>query len=212
MDNLTAPWAELNEKLDRAYALNLEALRETPRRRATFSLAGFKLVRMLEVGFGVVVVGALGSIYAGGPIQPVVLLSTILVHLAMIGLMAGSVWQLVLASRVDLSGAILETQQQMAGLGLAGVRTNVAALALGTLLWVPVLVVLARLLGGPETARIFDPSWVVANLLLGGAAIPIVMRLARRAERKNPSAFLEAMSGTALKRAARSVEELDALR
>jgi hypothetical protein len=68
------------------------------------------------------------------------------------------------------------------------------ALLFAPLMWVPLLIVASRGFFGADIYAAAGPAWLVANALLGLAAIPIAVAIARafgpRLERATPIRFL----------------------
>jgi len=81
---------------------------------------------------------------------------------------------------VDYSAPVLRNQRQLGQLRLERLRLTKLALLAAPLLWTPLFIVALEALFGIDAYRLFGGWYLVANLLLGVAAIPILLWLARR--------------------------------
>jgi hypothetical protein len=106
------------------------------------------------------------------------LLPGLALHLVAILTIATGVRQVVLFSRLDLSRSVLETQRTLLALQAERLRVNRALLTFIPLLWVPLVIVLARCIG-IDLYRL-SPAWLWSNVAFGLAMVPVGIWLAKR--------------------------------
>jgi hypothetical protein len=106
------------------------------------------------------------------------LLPGLVLHLVAILAIATGVRQLVLFSRLDLSWSVLETQRTLLALQAERLRVNRALLLFASLLWVPLVIVLARVIG--IDLYKLSPAWLWSNVAFGLAMVPVGVWLSKR--------------------------------
>ncbi len=109
--------------------------------------------------------------------EPRFLLPGLILHLVAILAIATGVRQLVLFSRLDLSQSVLETQRTLLALQAERLRVGRMLLMFIPLLWVPLVIVLARCIGVDLYTA--NPTWLWANVAFGVAMIPVGIYLAK---------------------------------
>lgn len=205
---LKSAWRALDAKLERQHALERQEFKQSRLRRARLHLFPYHLESALEILIGLTIAVLAGGFWSGHLGEPVPLAAGLALHaygVAMIGL---ATYQLVLLARLDFSAPVLAIQKDLAGLREWRLR---AALALGLpwwILWLALLVCLARAFPGIDLhAR--APGWLVGNLVVGIVGLIASLFLVRRLRRRNPEGADLTALGWLLGRARRELAEIE---
>lgn len=213
LDDMKEAWMAHGALLERSLAIDERLLRELLLRKVRFALAPYVLVRALEVALGVaaLVVGMpVLAVHAGEPRYLVV--GGALAVFA-IGLTAQCAYLLVHALRLDYGRPVTALRREVERLQLVEYRSFKWAVLGGTLLWLPVILVMFEALAGVDAlARVHLP-FLVGNLAVGLVVLALGHFLSRRyVERADlgPRAhrIVDALSGWGLRKAAGHLDEL----
>jgi hypothetical protein len=180
MDDLKKTWAEYDRKLDTNIRLTRQLLRATtlnrvrsPMRRLAFFLGMESIIQ-----FAVVV--ALGSfIYEHIDTMRFALPAAAL-DVGAIALLSSTIRQLTLALQIDYDKPIPLIQKQLEHLRVLGIRCIQGIFLVATLAWTPLLIVTLKGLLGLDAYRLFGVRYLVANLLVGLAIIPLAIWLSMK--------------------------------
>ena len=118
---------------------------------------------------------------------------------------------------IDPAGPVAEVQARLEQLQALRLRATRWTLLLSPLLWTPLALVFGRAILGVDLQRAVGWPWLIANLALGYAAIPLgLWTLARASRRWGESAvwrrLRDDVAGRTLAQARRSLEEIAAFR
>jgi len=118
---------------------------------------------------------------------------------------------------IDYAEPVTEVQVKLERLRALRLRATRWTLLLSPLLWTPLALVGARSLLGIDLQRVVGWPWVLANLAVGYAFLPLgLWALARASRRWGESAWWRQLrddvAGRTLARALRSLEEVAAFR
>jgi hypothetical protein len=179
LDELKELWQEQDRRLDALLSVNRAALHRA--QLAPVETRMRRLARLLELDL--LLDGALllwlGSFIGDHYAEPRFLVPAALLHLCVIAAGIAGVRQWRAVRAVDYGEPVLAIQRRLEGLRIQRLKLLRAVLALSPLLWLPMLIVGLRFLGVDAYAR-FDPSWMLANLLLGVGVLAIAYWASRR--------------------------------
>ena len=126
-------------------------------------------------------------------------------------------WQVVLVGSIDYGAPVAEVQARLERLRLLRLRVTRWTLLLSPLLWTPLALVFGRALLGVHLEKAVGWPWILTNLAVGYACIPLgLWALARASRRWGESAvwrrLRDDVAGRTLAGALRSLEEIAAFR
>lgn len=179
IDIMQERWKSLDEKLDAAIRLDRslvrhsveQRLREYARREIAFRIPGLIL--------NAVAVLWLGSFTAAHAAEPRFALPALMLLAFAVFLVATAVRHVVLVGSIDLAAPVVASQRLIEERRIARSRATVTILVLSPLLWTPLVVVGLALFGVDAYVTPGIP-WLLANVAVGLAAIPVGFALARR--------------------------------
>lgn len=172
-------WADYDRKLDRSIRLNTRLLRQSALDRADSSLRWLSRAILVEVLFNLAVVIALGVFIGSHLTELRFLVPAAVLDLAALLLIATGVRQLVALAAIDYGQPVVAIQKQLAELRIQRIRTSKWTLLTSPLLWTPFMIVALEALLGFDVYLLGAP-YLLANLLVGGAVIPLVLWIANR--------------------------------
>lgn len=206
-------WQARDRALDARLRLNARMVRAATLDRAETALR--RLSRRMGVelalsAFGVLWLGAFVARHVG---EMRFLVPGVVLMLCGIGFCAAAVHQLVALQTIDYGAPVLAIQTRLERLRVQRLRADLAALVLGPLLWVPVLIVVVKGLLGADVYALVPGRWIAANVLFGGAVLAGAAWASRRyADRVTGSPALQRLmrdlAGHSLNQAMRVVREL----
>jgi len=193
LDDLKTAWRELDRKLDDNRALNLQVFRELKldkTRSALRQLAAGPLAELLLNGLGLLL---LGSFLADHFETAKYAIPALVLHAAVLLLLAADLRQLVRIARIDWAAPVVQIQRDLAELRAARIRTTQLTLLFAPLLWTPLVIVAAKGLLGFDL-YLLGPAYIAWNIAFGLAVIPLGLWAARRlAGRLSPN-FLQRLA------------------
>ena len=214
LDDLKERWAASNRKLEASMRLNTHLVGQMNLARAEGSLKRLSWGVRLELALTLLVIVLLGSFAADHVRELRFLIPALMLGVYAIALFAARIRELVDIASVDYAEPVVAIAQRLEKLRLRRIRTTIAMLLFGPLMWLPALIVVLRGLFGIDVYAAAAPSWFVANLLFGLVVIPIAILLARRFGRafKGSSLIRRLADDIAGRSLAAALESLDALR
>lgn len=212
LDDLKTAWAELDRKLTatQATVVRLQSERLTDRTKSALRFLPWQLTwELLE---GVVAVALLGTYLANNIDETRFAVPGLILHALAILSIVSTVWQIVLLGRIDYSAPVVDIQKRLAGLRAARCRAWFWVLVLGPVVWVLLLIVGIRGLGGGDVYAACGMPFVLGNLAFGAVFTLVVWVVAKVWAAKRPvSAWREwlrdGLAGTSLTRAKRHLRE-----
>lgn len=215
LEQMREVWKSQGQTLAELKALNFEVLRAVRTERLGSDLRRWRRLPTYELVAGIVAELWLVRVTAGTLGVPVVAASGALLALATLMAVMIAARQLFLLAGVDYSAPVAEVQGQLERVQALRVSSIRWTLLLAPLLWTPLTLVGARAAFGVELEREVGWPWVLANLALGVAFLPLGwLALSWAARRWASSAFWRQLrddvSGRSLAEALRSLEELAA--
>jgi len=208
LDELKAAWVALNAKTAAiSYEVEVAKL-ESAKAKTT----GFVRLCIFEILAGLVASIFTGNCLVSGPRTVGFLLPFSLLHIGAILTIIAPTWQLATLKRIDYSQPVVEIQHQLAQIMTARMRFTQGILLSGPLLWA---LFLAAALGfvGAKAGHPILTGYLVANLVFGLAAIPMLYWIARFiGKRFKGAAWLSRLTddlgGKSLARALRDLDEV----
>jgi|SRR5579871_1701417 len=185
LDALQAKWAEQDRKLDASLRLNRQLLKITYLNRAQSALQRLALGLGLEAAIQLVVVVALGSFLYDHIAEIRFALPAIGLDVFAIVILISLIRQMTLALQLDYGKPVAAIQRQLEALRMLRIRYIQGIFLTATLAWTPMLIVMLKGFLGLDIYRILNKmdhgiAWLVGNLLLGLAIIPLALWLSRR--------------------------------
>ena len=179
LEELRSEWMAQNERFARQIRLNRELLWEVQATRGNAALG--RLARRVWVGLAINLVVAVVLVrfvhHEFGEwrfVAPAVVL-----ELVVLALIASASRQLAAISELDFGGPILTSQNKLERLRIHRILETKWTLLLAPLVWPPLLIVTLRGVLGLDAYAALPAAWLVANLLFGLAAIPLLWWVSR---------------------------------
>jgi hypothetical protein len=193
LDVLKEKWIEQDRRLDVIIRLNRQLLIATRMNRVRWPLRRFAFF----VGLGALL-GLIGPVILGQFIyqhwaEPRFVLPAVVLDVWVIANLASSIRQLVMAVQIDYDKPIAVIQKQLELLRVLRIRTTQWALLTGQLVWwTPFLIVALKGLLDVDAYKVFDTAYLLGNLAVGLAIIPLAIWVSRRfADRMGHSPLMQ---------------------
>jgi hypothetical protein len=192
LDAFQEKWAEQDRKLDASIrlnrrllmAVNLNRLR-SPMRRLAFFLG-------LESIIQVAVVVALGNFIYEHIATMRFALPAAALDVFAIAILSSMIRQIAGALQIDYDKPIAIIQKQLEDLRVLSIRCIQGIFLVATVAWTPLLIVTLKGFLGLDAYRLFGAPYLVANLLVGLAIIPVAVWLSKRfSSRMNRSPVMQ---------------------
>jgi len=180
MDELRKIWAEYDRKLDTNIRLSRQLLKAANLKRARSALQRLAIFLALESVVQLAVVIALGNfIYEHISMLRFALPAAALDVLAIADLIAMG-QEIARALQIDYDKPITTIQKQLEDLRVLRIRHIQGIFLMAILAWTLLLIVALKGFLGLDVYRLFGVTYVVANLLVGLAIIPLAIWLSRK--------------------------------
>jgi serine/threonine-protein kinase len=147
LDDLKIAWNELNRQLERQNALTLRQMKESKLGRFRSGLRPLVFGQILQLLLGAVITIVSANFWVSHLNQPHLVLSGLFLQAYGILFIAFAVQDLILIRRIDYSAPIVVIQRQLAELGTWHIRTAIWYGVAGSVVWLPVLIIILHLLG-----------------------------------------------------------------
>lgn len=180
LDEMKQSWQARDRALDTRLQLNARLLRAATLDRAETALRRLSRMLVLELVLSVPVVVWLLAFAGRHAADARYLAPALVLALCGVGFCAAAAHQLVAVRTLDYGAPVLAIQTRLESLRVARLRADLAALVLGPLLWVAVLVVAARGLFGVDVYALVPGRWLLANVLFGFAVLAAAVWASRR--------------------------------
>jgi hypothetical protein len=180
LDVLKEKWAEHDRKLDVNIRLTRQLLSATNMNRARSALQRLAVFLAVEAVVQFAVVVALGSfIYEHIALVRFALPAAALDVFA-IAILIAMIRQIAGALQIDYDKPIAIIQKQLEDLRVLRIRYIQGIFLVATLAWTPLLIVALKGFWGLDAYRLFGAAYLVANLLVGLAIIPLAIWLSKK--------------------------------
>jgi hypothetical protein len=213
LDDLKQSWQAYDRKLDAALTLNARLLRTTLVGRAETAVGRLRRLVAVELAGALAALVWLISFTAGHVADARFAGMGAMLGLCALGLAVTAGWQLAALGELDYGGPVLEIQARLEAIRLRRLRDTQLALALGPLIWVPVLIVGMKGVLGVDAYALFSHAWIAANVVFGVAVLAAAWWASRRyAGRVDGSLrlrrLMHSLAGHNVNRAIRHLDEL----
>ena len=216
LDEMREAWREQGRRLAQLEALGERTLAVVESTRTQSDLRRWRWLPAYELAAGVVAMLWLVHFAEGVLGAPLLVGSAAALFVAaLLGTIAAG-WQLALGT-VDYAAPVAEVQDRLERVHALRIRVTRWTMLISPLLWTPLALVFGRALFGVNLAKAVGWPWLVANLAVGYAFIPLgLWALSRASRRWGQSAVWQRLrddvAGRRLARALRSLEEVAAFR
>ena len=206
-------WAAYDKKLETSMRLNLKLLRESSSHKAKSTLRRMSFFIGVELVIDLAAVIVLGMFIANHVREPAFLATAIALDALAIFHVAFGIYQLVVLAGLDFSAPVMVIQKKLATLRIRRIRATLWTFLLSPLLWILWLIVVFKGVTGVNPYTTFPASWLIANVLLGVAVIPLMLWVSKRfAHRfqKSPliQRIMDDIAGRSLSEATSFMDEL----
>ena len=215
LDDLKAAWHDLDRKLTATQAAltRLQTDRTTDRTRSALRPLAWKLGWELLEGIAAAVL--MGTYLAHNFDETRFAVPGLILHALAILSIIATVWQMVLLGRIDYSAPVVDIQKRLAELRAVRCRAWFRVLVLSPWLWILLLIVGVRGLGGGDVYAACGVPFVLGNLALGVAFTLAVWVASKVWAAKAPVSALrewlrDGLAGTSLTRAKTHLREAEA--
>ena len=147
LDDLKIAWKELNHQLERQNALTLRQMRESKLGRFRSGLRPLVFGQTLQLILGAVITVVSADFWVSHLSQLHLLLSGLFLQAYGILFIAFAVRDLMLIRRIDYAAPIVVIQRQLAELRAWHIRAAIWYSMAGSVVWLPVLIIILHLLG-----------------------------------------------------------------
>jgi hypothetical protein len=180
LDEMKQSWQAYDRKLDASLQLNAHLLRTTLLGRTRTALGTLSRLLWVELFAMVAALAWCGWFIAGHLGELRFSAPAVGIGLCALGLAIATGRQLAGLLELDYGQPVLAIQARLEALRLVRLRATLAALVLGPLMWVPVLIVLMKGVLGVDAYVLFSPAWIVSNVLFGVAVLAGAVWVSRR--------------------------------
>lgn len=210
-------WAQRNEEAGRIVVVDRAALRGLTANGTRGPLRRFAIGLWVELVLAIVPVVWLGNFAAGVWNAPVVFALTVVLDVFAILLLVNVALQLATLHSIDYAAPVVNMQAALERLRVLRLRAARGIFAFAVLAWLPMCVVGFAALFGVSAVRMLDVPWMIVNLLVGIAFVPLAIWLCRLAQTRAGSsravrAVVETISGSSLNAAFAALERVETFR
>jgi DNA-directed RNA polymerase specialized sigma24 family protein len=192
LDEMKKQWAEHDRKLDESIRLNRQLLSTTKlngARSAMQRMAGFL---GLEAAVQLAVVVALGSFICEHIAMVRFALPAAALEVFAIAILIAMIRQIAVGLQIDYDKPIAVIQKQLEDLRVLRIRYIQGIFLAATLAWTPLMIVALEGFWGLDAYRLFGAAYMVSNLLVGLAILPLAFWLSKRfSDRMGRSPFIQ---------------------
>ena len=180
LDQLKEKWVEYDRKLETNLRLNRQLLSEMQLNRTRSAMQQLIAGLALEAVISLAGVVALGSFLYEHIAMARFALPAAALDVLAIALLAALIRQITLALQVDYSKPIAAIQKQLEALQILRIRYVQGIFLMVTLAWTPLLIVALKGFFGLDAYLLLSATFLIANLLVGLAVIPLALWLAKK--------------------------------
>ena len=192
MDDLRKTWAEYDGKLNTNIRLSRQLLMATTLNRVRSPLRRLAFFQGLEAIIQFAVVVALGSFIYEHIATPRFALPAAALDVFAIAILIAMIRQIAGALQIDYDKPIAIIQKQLTDLRVLRIRYIQGIFLVATLAWTPLQIVALKGFWGVDAYKSFGAAYLVANLLVGLAIIPLAVWLSKKfGDRMGRSPFLQ---------------------
>ena len=164
LEDLKIAWKELSQRLERQNALTQQQLKEDKLVRFRYGLRPLVLGQILQLVIGAIIAAVSAQFWVAHRDAPVLVICGLLLQAYGIMFIAFAVRDLILIRRIDYGAPVIVIQKQLAQLRAWHIRAAVWYGMTGSVVWLPVFVVVLHWLGAAGfTHRPRTVLWLVAS-------------------------------------------------
>ena len=180
MDDLRKTWAEYDRKLDTNIRLSRKLLMASNLNRVRSPLRRLAFFVGMESVIQFAVVVALGSFIYEHIAMVRFALPAAALDVFAIAILIAMIRQIAGALQIDYDKPIAIIQKQLEDLRVLRIRYIQGIFLVATLAWTPLLIVALKGFWGLDAYRLFGGAYLMANLLVGLAIIPLAIWLSKK--------------------------------
>ena len=192
LDEMKKQWAEHDRKLDESIRLNRQLLSTTNLKGARSAMQRMAAFLGLEAAVQLAVVVALGSFIYEHIAMVRFALPAAALDVFAIAILIAMIRQIAVGLQIDYDKPIAVIQKQLEDLRVLRIRYIQGIFLAATLAWTPLMIVTLKGFWGLDAYRLFGTAFLVSNLLVGLAIIPLALWLSKRfSDRMGRSPFIQ---------------------
>jgi hypothetical protein len=192
LDEMKKQWAEHDRKLDESIRLNRQLLSTTNLKGARSAMQRMAAFLGLEAAVQLAVVVALGSFIYEHIAMVRFALPAAALDVFAIAILIAMIRQIAIGLQIDYDKPIAVIQKQLEDLRVLRIRYIQGIFLSATLAWTPLMIVTLEGFWGLDAYRLFGTAFLVSNLLVGLAIIPLALWLSKRfSDRMGRSPFIQ---------------------
>ena len=216
LDDLQTMWSDHGKRLDQILSINEHVLRDVTARKLRWSLTPYLLWRAVEMMLVACVVTMTAIVLSKHLVEAryLMILPVVVGFGFYVLAMTGQLMHRAMG--LDASGRVRDMQSTIETMKLSEFRLFKWSLLGGTVLWLPIALILFEALTGVAALAKVDLAWLLANVIVGLIVLAFGQYLAKKhVEREDlkPAMrrLIEMVSGRQLRAITRHLEELAAL-
>jgi hypothetical protein len=192
LDEMKKQWAEHDRKLDESIRLNRQLLSTANLNGARSAMQRMAAFLGLEAAVQLAVVVALGSFIDEHIAMVRFALPAAALDVFAIAILIAMIRQIAVGLQIDYDKPIAVIQKQLEDLRVLRIRYIQGIFLAATLAWTPLMIVTLEGFWGLDAYRLFGTAFLVSNLLVGLAIIPLALWLSKRfSDRMGRSPFIQ---------------------
>jgi hypothetical protein len=183
LDAMKSAWEAQDRKMDEILHINRQLFIAAKLDKVRTPLRMFMIGLGIEIALLVMALSVVGRFLAESITEIRFVWPAVMIDVWLIFTLACTVRQFVAAKRIAFDMPIAALQRQIADLRILRLRAIRWELLAGQIVWwIPLIIIALKLFFGIDAYRYLSPGYIVANLLLGVALIPLAIWLAKRYE------------------------------
>jgi hypothetical protein len=208
LDDLKAAWQTLNRNLERQNALTLHQFRENKLTRFRSGLRPLVVGQFLHLIIGIVIAAVSAQFWVNHIHAPALLVCGLLLHAYGVMFIVFAARDLLLIRQIDYAGPVIDIQKRLAELRAWHLRAAVWHGYTGSVVWLPVMIVLLHLLGAKVSLESQKVVWLALTAAVCLAFNYGLVRLARSSG-KCGQALRKSWIGSTVNRAQAVLDEIE---
>ena len=181
-NEMMSAWKSLEQKLERDNSLHLALLRERRLDRARSSLRPLAIGQILQIAMGVAALLLAAALWSTRPSSVPVIVAGVMVHAYGIGCIITAALTIAAMHRIGYSDSVISVQSKLARVRRAYVASSIVAGLTWWFLWIPLLMVLAALVGVDLYAHAPSVVWIGVAIGIAGCLLMLWLYLLSRSE------------------------------
>jgi hypothetical protein len=179
LDQFRAKWAQYDQKLDGLIRVNHRLLTEMRLKPVRRAMRWLRVPLIIETLFALVTVVLLGNFIADNVGAVRFALPAAVLDLFALASLINLIRQIVITGQIDYGQPIASIQKRLEALRLLRIRYVQGLFLIAVLTWPLLCIVGFKVLFGLDAYKIFDSTWIWANVGVGLAVIPLAIWLSK---------------------------------